>query len=112
MEVYSEMSYLQGGLQKAVDNLTITNLFLWVKSPDGQMLAQSKNLEEDDDRLLLISMTEMPLKPIIYRVNRRYFVLCRGPLEVKGTVIGQLYMALDITRDQNMAIAIGSWLVF
>ncbi len=104
VEVYNEKSYLQGGLQIAVDNLTITNLFLWVKSPDRQMLAQSKNLEEDEDRLLLISMTEMPLKPIIYGINRRYFVLCRGSLEVKGTVIGQLYIALDITRDKNMAI--------
>lgn len=105
VEVYSEISYLQGGLQTAVDNLTITNLFLWVNSPDRQMLAQSKNLEEDDDRLLLISMTEMPLKPIIYGINRRYFVLCRSPFLVKGTVIGQLYIALDITRDKKMAIA-------
>jgi hypothetical protein len=104
VEVYSEMSYLQGGLQKAIDNLTITNLFLWVKSPEGKMLAQSPNLKEDSDRLILISMTEMPLKPLVYFLDGRYFVLCRGPLQVKGTLVGQLYMAKDITRDQQMLV--------
>lgn len=104
VEVYSEISYLHGGLQKAIDNLTITKLFLWVKSPEGKILAQSRNLEEDGDRFILISMTEMPLKPVIYPIDGRYFVLCRGPLQVKGTVVGQLYMAKDITRDQQMLV--------
>jgi hypothetical protein len=68
------------------------------------MLAQSRNLEEDSDRFILISMTEMPLKPIIYAIDGRYFVLYRGPLRVKGTLVGQLYMARDITRDQQMLL--------
>lgn len=104
VEVYSEMSYLHGALQKAIDNLTITNFFIWVNSPEGKMLAGSKNLEEDSDRFILISMTEMPLKPVIYPINGRYFVLCRGPLRVKGTLVGQLYMARDITRDEKMLV--------
>lgn len=104
VEVYSEMSYLHGALQKAIDNLAIDNLFIWVKSPEGKMLAASKNLEEDSDRFILISMTEMPLKPFIYRINGRYFVLCRGPLLVKGTLVGQLYMVRDITRDKKMLV--------
>lgn len=104
VEVYSEMSYLHGALQKAIDNLTITNFFIWVNSPEGKMLAASQSLEEDGDRFILISMTEMPLKPVIYPINGRYFVLCRGPLRVKGTVVGQLYMARDITRDEKMLV--------
>jgi len=104
VEVYSEISYLHRALQKAIDNLTITNLFLWVKSPNGKMLAQSRNLEKESDRFILTSMTEMPLKPIIYAIDGRYFVLCGGPLRVNGKLVGQLYMAKDITWDQQMLV--------
>ncbi|NEP45271.1 MAG: HAMP domain-containing histidine kinase, partial [Okeania sp. SIO2H7] len=111
VEVYSEMSYLHGALQKAIDNQRATNLFIWVKSPEGKMLAQSRNFAENGDRFILISMTEMPLKPVIYPIDRRYFVLCRGPLKVKGTLIGHLYMAKDITRDQQMLITMAISLI-
>ena len=41
--MYSEFSYLHRALQKAIHNLKIANLFLWVKSSDGKMLAQYRN---------------------------------------------------------------------
>lgn len=104
VEMYSETGYLHQGLQKAIDNLALSSLFLWVKSPEGMMLGQSDNLEGDSDRFILMSTIEMPLKPTVFPINGRYFVLCRGPLQVKGTAIGQLYTALDITRDQQMLV--------
>ncbi|MGB3510589.1 MAG: HAMP domain-containing sensor histidine kinase [Microcoleaceae cyanobacterium] len=106
VEMYSEMWYLNKSLQKAIDNLTVANIFLWVKTNEGTIIAKSQSLQNDTDNFVLKSLTEMPLKPTIYPINGRYFVLCGGPLTVNGTVIGKLYIAQDITRDQKMLVTI------
>ncbi|MGH2413985.1 MAG: two-component sensor histidine kinase, partial [Microcystaceae cyanobacterium] len=41
VKLYSEMIPLETGLQKAINNLTNTNSFLWVQKPNRQILAQS-----------------------------------------------------------------------
>lgn len=104
VEMYSEMWYINKSLQKAIDNLTVANVFFWVKSNEGKILAKSQSWENDSDHFVLKSLTEMPLKPAIYPINGRYFVLCSGPLTVNGTRIGKLYIAQNITRDQKMLV--------
>ena len=104
VEMYSKMWYPKKSLQKAIDNLTLANVFLWVKSQDGNILAESQNLRNDTDHFILKSLTEMPLESLVYPINGRYFVLCGGPITVNGMSIGKLYIALDITRDQKMLV--------
>ncbi|MGD1809130.1 sensor histidine kinase [Dapis sp. BLCC M126] len=104
VEMYSKMWYPQKSLQKAIDNLTLANVFLWVKSQDGNILAESQNLRNDTDHFILKSLTEMPLESLVYPINGRYFVLCGGPITINGMSIGKLYIALDITRDQKMLV--------
>lgn len=106
-EVYSEMLPPQTALQKAISNLTTTNTLLWVKSPEQKIMAKSTNLNPPSDATVakLISFTNTPVNPQVYKVNQRYFVLCGRSLQVQGKVLGSLFVAQDITRDQTMFIA-------
>lgn len=107
LEIYSEMMSQETGLVKAIDNLTNANTLLWIKSSDGTILAKSATVNVHADRTdaALISLTEMPLSPQLYEVNRRFFVWCGSPLLVKGAMLGKLYVAQDITREQMMFLA-------
>ncbi|OZH55996.1 hypothetical protein AFK68_01020 [Hydrocoleum sp. CS-953] len=104
VEMYSKMWYPKESLQKAIDNLTLANVFLWVKSHNGNILAESQNLRNDNDHFILKSLSEMPIESLVYPINGRYFVLCGGPININGMSIGKLYIALDITRDQKMLV--------
>lgn len=107
LEIYSEMMSQETGLVKAIDNLTNANTLLWIKSSDGTILAKSATVNVHADRTdaALISLTKMPLSPQLYEVNGRFFVLCGSPLLVKGAMLGKLYVAQDITREQMMFLA-------
>ena len=109
LEVYDEMLPMEIGLVKAVDNLTTTNTFLWIKGADGKVLAASAVLKLPTGRtaaLALMSLTQMPLRAEVYSVNERYFVLYCDSLQVKGKALGQVFVAQDITRDQTMFLAV------
>ncbi|MEB3341236.1 HAMP domain-containing sensor histidine kinase [Okeania sp.] len=104
VEMYSKMWYTNKSLQKAINNLTIANVFLWVKNQDGEILAESQGLRKDTDHFILKSLNEMPQKSLVHEMNGRYFVLCSGPLTVNGINIGKLYVVSDITRDREMLV--------
>ncbi len=103
VELYSEMLPIETGLQKTIDNVTIPGLVIWVKSKDGKrVLAQSTTMYATfmtTDELM--SIAEMPLKPQVYLVNQRYLILYQGWVNVKGKQLGKVYMAQDITKDQQ-----------
>jgi heavy metal sensor kinase len=105
--LYSEMLPVETGLQKAVDNLTAPNLLIWVKHSDGNVLAQSETLKiagAESIPAQLMTRSQMPSQPQVTAINGRYLVLYSGPLKVKGRLLGQLYVAQDITSDQAMLI--------
>ncbi len=106
--LYSEMLSVETGLQKAIDNLTAPDLLMWVKRPDSSVLAQSKTLKIAGTESIptqLMTRSQMPSQPQVAAINGRYLVLYSGPLKVKGRILGQFYVAQDITRDQTMLIA-------
>ncbi|MBW4630763.1 MAG: HAMP domain-containing histidine kinase [Iphinoe sp. HA4291-MV1] len=107
VKLYSEMIPLETGLQKAIDNLTNTNTFLWVKNSNHKITAQSTNWHSLSDSTVaeLMSTSEMPIKPEVYKVEQRYFVLCGSSLQVQGKVLGKLLIVQDITREQTMFLA-------
>ena len=104
VQLYSEMMPPETGLQKAINNLTSTNTLLWVKNPESKMLVKSTtgNLLSDSTAAELMSLTEMPAKPQVYKVSQRYFVLYCNSLRVQGKVLGNLFVVLDITYEQKM----------
>jgi signal transduction histidine kinase len=107
VEFYSKTMSVQAGLQTAINNRTISNLVLWVRRPDGKIAAQSPSLRQNNGtNAALLSLSGKVVKTQVYQVNGRYLMLYGRPLLVQGTVIGTLYIAQDVTRDQTMFLAL------
>lgn len=105
VELYSEMLPVKAGLQKTIDTVSVPNLLIWVKSPSGELLAQSDQLNAAlNISTELMSVAEMPLKPQVYKVGERYLVLCESTVRVKGRLLGKAYLAQDVTEDQNQLL--------
>jgi heavy metal sensor kinase len=101
VELYSDMLPVAEGLQKTIDNVSVSGLAIWFKSTDGTMtLAKSIGVTNE-----LMSSGEMPLKPQVYQVGDRYMILYRGDVTVKNKPLGKVYMAQDITAEQHQLIA-------
>ncbi len=106
VELYSDMLPVKAGLQKTIDNVSIPELLIWVKGVDGQLLAESASLGSPSKATQeLMSLAEMPLKPQVYRVGDRYLILYESPISVKGKRLGNVYMAQDVTADQQQYYA-------
>ncbi|MBD2243361.1 ATP-binding protein [Nostoc sp. FACHB-888] len=106
LQIYSEMMQLETGLQKAIDNLANTNTLLWLKSSDNKILVKSAHLNLLSEATVaeLMSLTEMPIKPQVYKVNQNYFVLYGTSVQVQGKLLGELFILKDITREQKMFV--------
>ncbi len=105
VQLYSEMLPVEAGLQKTINNVSVPGLLIWVKNPDGKLLAQSADLNSVfTAKAELMSLVEMPLKPQVYKVSDRYMVLSQGSISVKGNLLGKVYMAQDVTADQHELI--------
>jgi heavy metal sensor kinase len=104
VQIYSEMMPSPTALQKAIDNLTTTNTFLWVKTADNQILAKSNNWNQLSQATTteLMSLGEMTIKPRINQVGKRYFVLCGGAIPVQGKAVSKLFVIQDVTREQRI----------
>jgi heavy metal sensor kinase len=104
VQLYSEIIPPEIVLQKAINNLTTPNTFLWVKGQDQKILAKSPNwnLLSRATATELISLTEMSSKPQINQINQRYFIWCGGTISVKGQTLGKLFVVQDVTREQKM----------
>lgn len=106
VELYSDMLSVQAGLAKTIANVAMPRLEIWVKNSQNRLLAASTSLEPTSATTQeLMSLAEMPLKPQVYRLGDRYLVLCTRPVKVKGQPLGQVYMALDVTKEQHQLIA-------
>lgn len=105
LELYNQAGAAETGLTRTISRVSKPGLAVWVKSPDGNLLAQSPNLANasSDSRLLddLSSVMEVPEKPTVVHFGNRYIVLCGNPLMVNGKPVGQLYLSQDITEDQQ-----------
>ncbi|OYD92582.1 two-component sensor histidine kinase [Nostoc sp. 'Peltigera membranacea cyanobiont' 210A] len=106
VQIYSEMMQPETGLQKAINNLANTNTLLWLKSPDNKILAKSTTLDLLSVTTVaeLMTLTKMPIKPQVYKVNQSYFVLCGSTVQVQGKLLGELFVVKDITREQKMFV--------
>jgi signal transduction histidine kinase len=104
VQIYSEMMQPETGLQKAINNLANTNILLWLKSPDNKILVKSTSLDLVSDTKVaeLMSLTKMPIKPQVYKVNESYFVLYGSSVQVQGKLLGELFVVKDITREQKI----------
>jgi heavy metal sensor kinase len=104
VEVYSNMLPLEAGMERAIDYLTTGNIVLWVQRSDGTIISKSATLKANSYNNLL-TLHQQPT-PQVYKVNSRYWVTCGKPLQVKGAMLGKVYVAKDITSDQSMFLSL------
>ena len=107
VQLYSEMMQPETGVQKAINNLANTNTLLWLKNANNKIIVKSANLDLLSDSTVaeLMSLTNMSIKPQVYQVNKNYFVLSGGALQVQGKLLGTLFIVQDITTEQTMFVA-------
>ncbi|WP_324631587.1 sensor histidine kinase [Phormidium sp. CCY1219] len=108
VEYYSARQAATTGLQPAIERLSADKVLLWVKGPDGAIVAQSKALSGRTDTLDA-ALKRLPASVTIPQaqfLKGRYWLWCSGSLTVKGTHLGELYVAQDITQDYQMLVGI------
>lgn len=109
LELYNDMVEIETGLERTVNRVSTPGLAVWVKSPDGRLLAQSPNLHSSSPEIRNVAaLTEVPEKPQVVRFGDRDIVLCGSPLALRGKPLGKLYLSQDITADQQKLNA-GLW---
>ncbi|AFZ54624.1 sensor histidine kinase [Cyanobacterium aponinum] len=102
LEVYNEAESLETVIEKAISRVETSNLMVWVKNPQGQLLGQSSSLNNSLVEFQAVENTQqIPTKPQVVRFNGRDIVLCGTPLIVNGDMVGKLYLSQDITLDQQ-----------
>ncbi|MBE9170560.1 HAMP domain-containing histidine kinase [Pleurocapsales cyanobacterium LEGE 06147] len=109
LEVYSQVGSLEKGLEQTINRVSTSNLVVWVKNSDGQLLAQSPNSNSSLSEIRAVeSLAEVPEQPQVVRFGDRDIVLCGTPLVFNGKVLGKLYLSQDITADRQKLNA-GLW---
>lgn len=71
---------------------------------DGTIAAKSTALKENGSSTSLT--LHYQLTPNIYKVNDRYWITCGVSLQVKGKMLGKVYVARDITSDRAMFLSL------
>lgn len=97
VEIYTEMVSMSTGMQKAVDNLTDEQTWLWVETEDGEIIARSSGLNP-----ALLTLKNISPIPQVESLDNGYWLMCAGPVMVNGVNQGTMYIAQDITGDQTM----------
>lgn len=92
-------------LQKVINYRSTADTAIWIRSPEGELIAKSDTLEmgswEKDgiaDELLQLS-SDTQLSTIT--IQDRQLIACISPLDVNGTSLGVLYVIDDITQNHR-----------
>ncbi|MEL6381472.1 MAG: HAMP domain-containing sensor histidine kinase [Cyanobacteria bacterium J06626_18] len=107
--LYKEMMPLEEAVQKVIDRRAIGDTAIWVRSPEGELIAESEILSMGSwqeagltDYLETLSNQQ---RLAIESVRDRYLVVCINPLVVGNEAIGALFIVEDITQDQRTFVA-------
>jgi signal transduction histidine kinase len=112
VELFSDMLPLDAGLKKTIANVVTPGTLIWVKGTNGQLLAESTGFGPGaPPSQALMNLAEMPLQPQIYQLGPRYWVLYGGDIAIKGQPIGRVYIAQDVTSDQQQLNAANQSLI-
>lgn len=103
---YSEMLPMEKSLQKAMDNRSAHNLLLWVDGAEQSLVAVSPKVTVPAWRrvghpkeLAPVFLKGLPLD--LYQIRDRNFIAYHSPLIVGNQNLGTLFVAQDITQEQQ-----------
>ncbi|MEL7354524.1 MAG: HAMP domain-containing sensor histidine kinase [Cyanobacteria bacterium J06560_5] len=105
-DLYQESMIVQEALEKAIDYREQPDIAIWVVGTDGKMLAKSDTLSMGSWQLNGFAtelMTIVTGKPglEVFKLQNRHLVTCASPIKINGQVVGDLYVADDITEDSQ-----------
>ncbi len=107
--LYREMMPLEEAVQKVIDRRAIGDTAIWVRSPEGDLIAESEILSmgswQDDGLTDYLDELSNQQRLEIQSILDRYLVVCINPLIVGGEEIGALFIVEDITQDQRTFVA-------
>jgi signal transduction histidine kinase len=103
--LYREMVPTEEAIQEVIDYRTLGDTAIWVQSPQGEAMAQSESLKLTAwqsnglvQRLQALS-PEKRLERIT--LGDRTLLICIQPLVVGEDALGTLFIAKDVTADQQ-----------
>ena len=102
VEIYGEMVSLEEGAQRAIASLSTPDKLIWIKNSQGVVTGKSQALNRSGIGNALLEVKNVPLIPQVKDLNGSYWLMCATPLRVKGSNLGELYLARDITNDRIM----------
>jgi signal transduction histidine kinase len=105
VELYEEVMSTEMALQKVIDHRSLGDMAIWVRSPTGEPLGQSEILTMGSWQVDGVSAELQTLPPgkrlEIINWGDRHFLVCAQPLALNGTVLGDVFVAIDITQDRQ-----------
>jgi len=106
IEIYSQRFSQREALEMVIEDVSAETIFLWIESAKGEIMARSPNLQRSlyPENADLLNISNAPIQPEVYLYKGRYWVLCAGPLRVNQQTLGRLYVAQDITSEQQMLL--------
>ncbi|MBX2865691.1 MAG: HAMP domain-containing histidine kinase [Leptolyngbyaceae cyanobacterium MAG.088] len=92
-------------LEKVINYRSTPDTAIWIRSSDGDIIAQSDTLEMGSwqkDGLAESVLTLSPNQTLAsVSIQGRQLIVCISPLEVNDTVLGDLFIIDDITQNQR-----------
>ena len=92
-------------LEKVINYRSTPDAAIWIRSPDGDVIAQSDTLDMGSWQKsgLAQEVLALPATPQLSSVSiqGRQLIVCISPLEVNGNLIGDLFIIDDITQNQR-----------
>ncbi|MEO0396831.1 MAG: HAMP domain-containing sensor histidine kinase [Cyanobacteria bacterium P01_A01_bin.137] len=91
-------------LEKVINYRSTADTAIWIRSPEGDLLAQSDTLEMGSWKKdgFAEDVLALPASPTLDSVNiqDRELIICISPLVVNGNLVGDLFVIDDITQNQ------------
>lgn len=92
-------------LEKVINYRSTADTAIWIRSPEGNLIAQSDTLDMGSWKKggLATAVVKLAATPQLDKVEiqGRHLIVCISPLEVNGTMLGDLFVIDDITQNQE-----------
>ncbi len=89
-------------LTQAVERISSDRLMVWIANDQGQVLARSAKASADTLTLdELFPYVTMASRSRLLHLGDRYLLICGRRLMPQNAALGQLYLVLDVTEEQE-----------
>ncbi|MEM9162993.1 MAG: HAMP domain-containing sensor histidine kinase [Cyanobacteria bacterium P01_F01_bin.4] len=106
VDLYEEMMPSREALQRVINYRSTADVAIWIRSPEGEFMAQSDTLsmgswQKDGFADNLMNSLKPEQKLVIQRFQERHLVICISPLKIGDQLLGDIYVVDDITQNQQ-----------